>query len=178
MQSRSCFRSSRSHKAKPRAPLYAETQRCVRPSSFSGARPGTRRGVTLIEILVILFIVAVLTGIGVAYLNPDNPQLKSTAYNLETFLYKAKSEAIKRNVSAKVTFDNATECLEVTADGQSLSSFCTKEGTTVTPSVSSISFSPTGTVFGSNFILQRSGKQCEVQVQSSGRIFIDGDCPQ
>ncbi len=62
-------------------------------------------GLSLVELLLVLAIMAILTGTGLVYMNTDGYRLRAEANNLKSTLQEARMEAVKRNESVRVVLD-------------------------------------------------------------------------
>lgn len=60
-------------------------------------------GLTLIELLIVVLIIAILSGSAIFYVNTDSYRLKAEANNLKSTLEEVRAEAIKRNTKTKLT---------------------------------------------------------------------------
>lgn len=74
-------------------------------------RHSAHSGFTIVEILTVLAILALLVGMSTAALSSYLPQadLKRASRTIVGICQKARNEAIKRNSSVAVVFDNATQ---------------------------------------------------------------------
>ena len=93
-----------------------------------------KRGVTLVEVLVVVAIMGILSGIGVASLRDAvaNSRIKDAGINVTAFMQRAANEATRLNerLAVKVESDNKTlrlyKCNAVDGNG-----ICTNFGDTV-----------------------------------------------
>lgn len=112
----------------------------------------TRRGFTLIELMVVMTIAAVMLGLGVPAFREfmAGQRVKNTAFDFAAALLLARSEAVKRN--AAVTMGQATGGWQngwtVSAGGTTLSVKEAPAGVTVTanPAATSIAYQGNGRV--------------------------------
>lgn len=86
-----------------------------RPSLPAG--PGTLRGLTLVELLVVLVIVAILLGLGVPSFSRlmDHTRVATAAQRLQAHLSLARSEAVRRGL--RVTLCKSADGLTCAAAG-------------------------------------------------------------
>jgi Tfp pilus assembly protein FimT len=120
-----------------------------------------------------------LTGIGLVSLNTTTSKLKAAAYNLRSNLLFARSTAIKENKTVTVRFDvNGETYSAIKDDGTTLFKVTLENGLDLTTNNISISFSPFGTATNSIFYIKSNTDKCEIVARSSGRIYINGYCPQ
>lgn len=164
--------------------------------------PANIRGVTLIELMIVIVIAAVLMAIAVPAFQGtiDRNRLKAAAENLYSDLQFAKAEAIKRNRSVRLVFTSsgggATWCYglkenatcDCTVTNAAATDYCAIDNIkkivsstdfpgvsiTGTPAGSSLSFTPLrGSVIDGTTTLQSAqGKQIKVKVYSVGRVRI------
>ncbi len=60
-------------------------------------------GLSMIELLVVLAIIAILAGTALVYINTDGYRLRAEANNLKSTLQEARMEAVTRNENVKLT---------------------------------------------------------------------------
>ena len=136
-------------------------------------------GVSLIEVLIVVVIISILTGIGLVSLNTTTSKLKAAAYNLRSNLLFARSTAIKENKTVRVEFDvNGETYSAIKDDGTRLFNATLDYGLNLETNNTSISFSSLGTATNSVFYIYSNQKKCKIVVRSSGRIYIDDVCPE
>ena len=138
-------------------------------------------GFTIIELMIVLLILSILTGTGLFYVNTDNYRLKSEVNNFKSTLEMARSEAVKRNISARVLLnpdgyevrliDNEETVLGTYGfyDGIGLHS---KEMGQLT--TSGITFAYLGTASNSHVKIANNNRNYSVYVNPAGRIRMDG----
>ena len=145
-------------------------------SSGSGTRPSCAHGLSLIEMLVVIAIIAIMSAIAIPNLMPKRFEIRTAAFNLRSNLMKARTAAVKTNSDAKVTFDVSANSYNGTCDGITL--FQTILNENVDLSIGSpITFKSLGTASSAKMILASAQGNCTIRVKGSGRIFIDGKCP-
>ncbi len=137
--------------------------------------PHTRhRGVTLVEMMVVLAIAAIIIGIGVAYLDTHDARARSAAYTMKTRLMGAKSMAIKMNEDVHVNFNTVSEAYNATKnDGSLLFSTQLEDGIDLNSNSSTVTFTPLGTANDANATLVGlSGRSYTILINSVGRIQL------
>jgi type IV fimbrial biogenesis protein FimT len=72
-------------------------------------RPNRQRGFTLIELMVTLTVLGILLGVGVPSFKNfiQNQKVKTAAYDINTAIMIARSEAVKRNTDVTIAPDTA-----------------------------------------------------------------------
>ncbi len=131
-------------------------------------------GLTLIELLIVVAIISIMSGIGISFLNFQNLQLKSAAYELKTALMSARAEAIKRNADVTMQFDTANDAYNATNDlGRVLFAKRLDRELDLQTNNLSITFKPLGTASNSNFTIRaRDGDSYTVRVSGVGKVEI------
>jgi prepilin-type N-terminal cleavage/methylation domain-containing protein len=144
---------------------------------FKGSKntPSHQLGLTLIEMLIVVGIISIMSGIGVTFLNFKGLQLKSAAYELKTALMSARAEAIKRNADVQVQFDAVNDTYNATNDlGTVLFARTLDQRVDLSTNNTSVTFKPLGTATNSNFqIIATNGASYTVQVNSVGKISLE-----
>ena len=132
------------------------------------------RGVTLVEMMVVLAIAAIIIGIGVAYLDTHDAKARSAAYTMKTRLMGAKSMAIKMNEDVHVNFNTASNAYNATKDdGSLLFSTQLEDGIELNSNSSQVTFTSLGTANGADATLVgRSGKSYTLSINNVGRIQL------
>ena len=130
------------------------------------------KGVTLIELVVVMAIVAILG----LFMAPaigewvDNFRIKQAARDIASTLQLAKMQTISTRQTHSVNFTLADGTYRITPGGSD--SQVSKGVTIVAGSATSISFNPNGTstTSGTVTINNAKGKQYQVSVSTTGRI--------
>ncbi|MFW5722659.1 MAG: pilus assembly FimT family protein [Desulfohalobiaceae bacterium] len=135
--------------------------------------PHTRnRGVTLVEMMVVLAIAAIIIGIGVAYLDTHDARARSAAYTMKTRLMGAKSTAVKLNENVQVNFDTDNEVYNATSGGSLLFEVHLDQGVDLS-SASSVTFTPLGMANATSIVLKGlTGGNYTISVNTIGRIQL------
>jgi prepilin-type N-terminal cleavage/methylation domain-containing protein len=134
-------------------------------------------GVSLIEFLMVIVIIGIIAGISIVNINLTSSKVKAAAYNLRSNLLLARSMAVKRNTAVTVNFDPSTESYNGTVNGEILFQTTLEQPLDLDTSNLSITFTPLGTATNSRFYIKSSKGDCNIVVRSSGRVYIDGNCP-
>ncbi len=144
--------------------------------------PNRRRyGLTIIELLIVLAIISLMTGIGLLYINSDNFRLLSEVRNFRSMLVKAKGEAAKRNVGVSVYFLESSYQMRLTDSSAALISktlpdtikIVSKDSTPLT-SEGYFNFTGIGTAKNHHIKIKNNDRNYSIKVNSVGRILIEG----
>lgn len=136
------------------------------------------RGVTLIELIVVLGMMAIIAAMAVTSLSSEGSKLRAAAYNLRTELLSAKAEAIKRNEDVEVHFDEDNDKYNATGENSGVVLFSKNlpSGlsltTNLSPTSQFITFKPRGTSTPATVFINGSGKVYNCTVNSVGRVTI------
>ena len=139
-------------------------------------------GMTIIEILVVVAILSIMSGIGLFYINSNSFQLQSDVRNIRSTLMKARLDSIKLNKNITVTiYKDRYE----TSSG-SVSYFIgnhkvmKSDFTDINDSGYSTTFTPTGrTTFPFHLRVQNvKGSYFSVCVNFAGRIWLMSNNPE
>ncbi len=138
-------------------------------------------GLSLVELLLVLAIMAILAGTGLVYMNTDGYRLRAEANNLKSTLQEARMEAVKRNESVKVVLDPEWYRVEMVNDSDdvlvhynfrdNIGLHCKDMGELTT---GSITFGSLGTASNSHIKIGNNSRNYSVFVNSAGRILLDG----
>ena len=136
--------------------------------------PSHQIGLTLIEMLIVVGIISIMSGIGVTFLNFKGLQLKSAAYELKTALMAARAEAIKRNADVQVQFDAVNDTYNATNDlGTVLFARTLDQRLDLSTNNQSVIFKPLGTASSSSFdIVATNGDSYTLSVSGVGKVEI------
>jgi len=151
------------------------------PQSKKMSDPGRRQtldcGLSLIELLLVIVIIAIMSALAIPNLMPKRFEVKTAAFNLRSHLMQARTSAVKTNSDAMVNFDANADTYNATCAGTVL--FQTTLGNSVNLSTGNtqITFKPLGTASSATLTLVGINGNCTIRVRGSGRVFIDGDCP-
>ena len=148
---------------------------------------GGSRGFTIIELMVVIFIAAVLMGIGMPGFFKWLPSLRlsSGARQIASDSQLARMKAISQNTRYRLNFQTAsTYIFEVdndsngTPETQESGPFTLPSGITVTPTGPSSIFQPRGTADVADTMTVSNGTDTSlVCVKSMGRVFVgSGGC--
>jgi Tfp pilus assembly protein FimT len=133
-------------------------------------------GVTLVEVILVVAIVAIMSGMAISSLTPRDAELKSAAYELSTNLMQARLRAIKQNQDVEVGFDTANERYNATLDdsGDVIYQIQLNAGINLSTNNTTVSFTPLGTASNSNFQLVGStGDSYSIDVSNIGNIKVN-----
>lgn len=140
----------------------------------------TRRsiaGLTIIEVLVVVAIISVMSGIGLFYINSANFRLQSEARNIRSALFHARLDAIKTNSNTTIKFytdryeDGRGNTIDIAEKGLSLKF---SGGGSLPSGGYSLTFSPTGTTANSHYHLANlAGNKVSIKLNSVGRIWLE-----
>lgn len=135
-------------------------------------------GLSLMEMLIVLLIISIFSGMGLFYVNSDGHRLRSEANNLKSTLQKARMEAVKKGESVKITVfvdryeissSNTpvyfNEQITVYTGGEKPVKF--EEGTDRDVSITSL-----GTTNGLHVIIGNKNNYYSICVNIAGRIWI------
>ena len=75
------------------------------------------RGMTLIEVMIVMAIVGLAAGMAGVYISSGDTQLRTTLRNLQFDLEQAKQEAVTRNTDVTVDFPEDLPALDCNGDG-------------------------------------------------------------
>ena len=138
-------------------------------------------GLSLIELLVVLAIIAILAGTALVYINTDGYRLRAEANNLKSTLQEARMEAVKRNESVTVVLDPEWYRVEMASDSddilvhynlrENIGLHCKEMGELTTDS---ITFGSIGTASNSHIKIGDNSRNYSVFVNPAGRILLDG----
>ncbi|WP_457570914.1 GspH/FimT family protein [Desulfovulcanus sp.] len=137
----------------------------------------SQSGASLIEFLMVIVIIGIIAGISIVNINLTSSKVKAAAYNLRSNLLLARSTAVKRNTNVNVNFDPSTESYNGTVNGEILFQTTLEQPLDLDTTNLSITFTPLGSATNSNFYIKSSKGDCNIVVRSSGRVYIDGNCP-
>jgi len=132
-------------------------------------------GLSLIELLVVLAIIAVLAGTALVYINTDGYRLRAEANNLKSTLQEARMEAVKRNTRAYINLyvDMYTISLP-DQDDKVLASVKLPNELELEFNRNPISFQPLGTSGNYEVVIKNNKQHYSLIVRTAGRIFIEG----
>ncbi len=138
-------------------------------------------GMSLMELLVVLAIIAILAGTALVYINTDGYRLRAEANNLKSTLQEARMEAVKRNESVKVVLNPEWYRVEMSNDPndvlvnyslpENIGLHCKDMGELTT---NSITLGSLGTASNSHIKIGSNNKNYSLFVNSAGRIILDG----
>ena len=138
-------------------------------------------GLSLIELLVVLAIIAILAGTALVYINTDGYRLRAEANNLKSTLQEARMEAVKRNESVRVVLDPEWYRVEMSNDpGEVLGHYNLRDNISLhckgmkELTTDSITFGSLGTASNSHIKIGNSSRNYSVFVNPAGRIMLDG----
>lgn len=134
-------------------------------------------GLTIIEVLVVMAIISIMSGVGMLYINSASFRLQSEARNIRTALFHARQEAIKSNRESTVIvyadrYENSRgESIEFGSENLILTF---SNGTALPTGGYTITFSSSGTTPNSNYHLKNdSGDTISIRMNSTGRIWLE-----
>ena len=133
------------------------------------------RGVTLVEMMVVLAIAAIIIGIGVASLDTHDAKARSAAFTLKTRLMGAKSTAVKLNQDVQVNFNAAEDAYNATtAGGTLLFSTQLENGIDLNSNSTQVTFTPLGTADDDPDVqlVGLSGRSYTISINNVGRIRL------
>ncbi len=133
-------------------------------------------GVTLVEVILVVAIIAIMSGMAITSLTSRDAELKSAAYELSTNLMQARLRAIKQNEKVKVAFDTSKESYNATLQdtGNLIYIVSLKPGIDLQTSNTDITFTPLGTASNSSFqLLGSTGQAYSISVSSIGNIKVN-----
>ena len=131
-------------------------------------------GVSLVELLLVLAILGIVSGIGVTYLNLNNTAVKNAAINLKNDLRLARSEAITRNRETTFQVGNATYYNATTSNSnQLLFEHKLKQRVQISPNPQTLSFSPLGNADNCTFNVKGVNKEYKININSVGNVEIE-----
>jgi prepilin-type N-terminal cleavage/methylation domain-containing protein len=139
-------------------------------------RPGTQRGFTAIEILVVLAIVAILIKISVPAFTTWLPTLRlsGAAQQLATDLKLARTRAVALSASTTVSFTVSTASYTFGSDARNLAQLY--PGITIV-SATNTTFTAKGTANAVTITLSNGTSQKLVCVKTMGRVTVrDASC--
>mgnify|MGYP006299401783 CR=1 FL=1 len=139
-----------------------------------GMNSGNEQGFTLIEIIVVTVIMAILAGMAVTTLSSEGSKLRAAAYNLRTELLSAKAEAIKRNQTATIDFDNANDSYQATVGGDVIFQNSLQNGIDLTSSHAQFHLTAVSTCFPNSgtVTLSHMGQKYEVKINATGKVTV------
>jgi len=132
------------------------------------------RGVTLIELVVVLGMMAIIAAMAVTSLSSEGSKLRAAAYNLRTELMSAKAEAIKQNKTVTVTFNDAADSYQATLGGSVIFNNSLQQGINLNASAANFQFTSISTAFPNNgkVTLTHFEKQYEIQINSAAKVVV------
>ena len=134
-------------------------------------------GLSLIELLVVLAIIAILAGTALVYINSDGYRLRAEANNLKSTLQDARMEAVKRNEDASVKlwtqqYETSTGAVVDLSPHDLSLSF--SGGGSLPSGGYTITFSPLGTAPESHYHLKNtSDDSISIRINSVGTIWLE-----
>jgi len=133
-----------------------------------------QKGVTLVELMLVLAILGIVTGIGGAYLNLDKTKVKNAAINLKNNLRLARSEAITRNNQITFQVRNASYYNATSSNGnQLLFENNLKNRIKISPTPQSLTFSPIGSTSSSSFDVNGTNQGYKITINNVGHVKIE-----
>lgn len=131
-------------------------------------------GVTLIELMLVVAILGIVSGIGGAYLNLDKTKVKNAAINLKNDLRLARSEAITRNSLIIFQVGNASYYNATTINGnQLLFENKLKKRIEISPAPQTLTFSPLGSTSGTSFDVNATNQGYKITINNAGNVKIE-----
>jgi Tfp pilus assembly protein FimT len=126
------------------------------------------------ELIVVLGMMSILAAMAVTSLSSEGSKLRAAAYNLRTELLSAKAEAIKRNQTAIINFNNATNSYQASIDGNTLFKSTLPREVNLSYSDNEFKFTALSTAFpnNGNVTLSSVGKEYKVQINACGQVTI------
>ncbi|WP_291319316.1 GspH/FimT family pseudopilin [Desulfonatronospira sp.] len=145
-------------------------------------------GLSLIELLVVLAIIAILAGTALIYINTDGYRLRAEANNLKSTLQAARMEAVNRNERVRIDFavnsytvrlmenNNNEEVLQSTnlPPGLNLKS---RDLSSLTIYNDYINFQALGTAHPRHIRLTNDTSNYSIRIRPTGRIILAGPMP-
>ena len=135
----------------------------------------SERGVTLVEVILVVAIVAIMSGMAITSLTPRDAELKSAAYELSTNLMQARLRAIKQNEKVRVDFDTGNESYNATMVDTNTLVYHVQLNPNIDLSTgnAAITFTPLGTATNSNMqLIGATGQSYSIQVTNIGNIKV------
>jgi len=133
-------------------------------------------GLTIIEMLMVMALIAIMAGIGLLHINSAGFRLQSEARNIRTALFDARYEAIKRNVSQEMRLftDRYVNHRGETIRLEGGMSLIYSRGGALPPRGAVVSFTPLSTATNSHFHLRHSaGGTINILISPAGRIWLE-----
>lgn len=133
-------------------------------------------GLTIIEMLMVMALIAIMAGIGLLHINSAGFRLQSEARNIRTALFDARYEAIKRNVSQEMRLftDRYVNHRGETIRLEGGMSLIYSGGGALPPGGAVVSFTPLSTASNSHFHLRHSaGGTINILISPIGRIWLE-----
>lgn len=134
-------------------------------------------GLTIIEVLVVMAIISIMSGIGLFYINSANFKLQAEARNIRAAFFYARQEAIKSNTSSTVKLfvdryeDSRGSSIYFGSKGLILT---TSSGDSLPNDGETITFYPSGMTETSNYHLKNiSGSIIVIRMNNTGRIWLE-----
>ncbi len=134
--------------------------------------PVREQGLTLIEMLVVIAIMAILVGLSAGTYNFGSEKLRSAAYELSTNLMHARMSAIKRCQNAKVNFNSVQDFYNSTYNNGTIiySNIYLNNNIDLRANDTTANFTPLGTAKNFTFTLSLDGKSYHFNIRPSGKI--------
>ncbi|MFO7717907.1 MAG: GspH/FimT family pseudopilin [Desulfohalobium sp.] len=131
-----------------------------------------QKGLTLIEVLVVVGIIAILLGIGIPYISSQNAELRSTVRSLRSHLMEARLEALKQYT--RVKFCVHTTGYNATTDrGDVLFVSDFPDSVSASSDDIAIYFKPLGSASNMSFeVYSTAGESYSVSVSAVGNVKV------
>ena len=132
-----------------------------------------QKGLTLIEVLVVVGIIAIMLGISIPYISVQDAKLRSTARSLRSHLMQARLEALVRYTD--ITFCVYTTGYNATTDnGDVLFRNDFPESVSASSDDITIYFKPLGTASNMNFEIHSiNGNSYSISVSAVGNVRVE-----
>lgn len=132
-------------------------------------------GMSMIEMVIVVAIIAIMAAIAIPNLMPKRFDVRTETFNLRSHLMQARTTAVKTNSDATVNLNSTN--YNATCAGNTLFAVALSRDVELSSGNPSITFKPLGTASSATLSLVGIDGNCTVKVKGSGRVFIDGDCP-
>ena len=136
----------------------------------------SQKGLTMIELMVVIAITAIIAGIVIPQINFGRSRFRDTVFNLKAHMMQAKSEAVRRNENVRVSFNQGagSYTLQTVTTGKTLLTVNLDPSITLAANYggsNSTRFNPRGNATNGNVSLTYNTETITVFTNNAGKIW-------